>query len=113
MDLKPSGEEPHQEENMSCASVQLENVVEFFSTDNKQRYKCSTLPDAHHATQALLDKMFKDTTRDSTKSNSSHSLYSLEFSDDDDDDDEELPFSLGSDEEEDYNPPQKKQKLNT
>ena len=61
---------PHQEENLSCPCVELHNLVTFFGTNRKHqdfsgsnhkpKFKFSKLPDAHHATQALLKNIVKD-----------------------------------------------------
>ena len=71
MDLRKTDNDPHQEENIRCPSVELDNLVNFFGThdelrdfsgsNHKQQYKFSTLSEAHHATQALLTNMLKDT----------------------------------------------------
>ena len=74
IDLKKTDNDPHQEEKQRCQSVELEKIVDFFDTDNKQRYKFSTLSEAHHATQALLNNMLKDTgIYNGTNSFSTHS----------------------------------------
>ena len=54
------GMDTRREKNISCPSAEVNNLWEFFSTDNYEKYKMSTLCDAHSTTQALLSSMYKD-----------------------------------------------------
>ena len=64
MKLKKADEfdkDPREDETLSCPIVDCyTNLREFFKTDDGQRYKCTTLSDAHCTTHALLCKMLND-----------------------------------------------------
>ena len=49
------------EVNIRCPIVDdVHNLWDFLSTDNYEQYKFTTVQNAHHATQALLEKMMED-----------------------------------------------------
>ena len=70
MDLKKTDiSQQHQENNLSCHSVEYWNLIDFLGTGEQHssagavqtaQYKFSTLPEAHYATQAVLNIMFRD-----------------------------------------------------
>ena len=64
MKLKAADEldkDPREDEILSCPIVDCcSNLREFFQTDDGERYKCTTLLEAHFTTHALLCKMFND-----------------------------------------------------
>ena len=53
-------QDPRQEENLTCLSVEPAALWEFFGIDDKQRYKFLILDDAHFTTQAMLYNMYQD-----------------------------------------------------
>ena len=52
--------DPREDESPTCPIVECFNLREFFKTDDRQKYKCSTLSEAQYTTHALLCKMFQD-----------------------------------------------------
>ena len=53
--------DPREDEILNCPIVdRYSNLKEFFKTDYGERYKCTTLSDAHCTTHALLGRMFND-----------------------------------------------------